>query len=308
MAGIKENYRKFLPYLSSSLNYWKKPTARQNFLVEAPLSYYPLSFKNRIEQGHYHSFDNNGVPLESTPNGDLAHHYTTISSYSFGLWELYLLYGKDEHRNQLLKNADYILSSGREFQDTMLFLDYDDSSETNGAPCAMNQGEVISTLCRAYLLSENQTYLQTALIAAKAFRIEDSVGGIMTRINGNTWFLEGGKIILNGHIYAAYGLHELYLISKEEWVIDAFNSAYNALIDQLKHFDNGFWSWYWLNEPKYIASAMYHNLHILQLRFINEIRPNEQLLEMASRFQSYAQNPIFRIKALRKMVKSKLKI
>jgi hypothetical protein len=308
MAGIKENYRKFLPYLSSSLNYWNKPIPRQTFLVEAPLSYYPLSFKNRIEQGHYHSFDNNGVPLESTPNGDLAHHYTTISSYSFGLWELYLLEGKEEHRIQLLKNADYILSSGREFQETLLYLDYEDSSETNGAPCAMNQGEVISTLCRAYILSENETYLKTALIAAKAFLIEDSVGGIVKRINGNSWFLEGGKIILNGHIYATYGLHELYLVSGEEWVKKAFDNGYNALINKISEFDNGFWSWYWIDEPKYIASAMYHNLHILQLRFMNEVQPNIQLLEMATRFQAYAQNPIFRIKAMLRMVKSKLKI
>jgi hypothetical protein len=248
------------------------------------------------------------VPLELTPSGDLAHHYTTISSYSFGLWELYLLYGKDEHRNQLLKNADYILSSGREFQETLLYLDYEDSSETNGTPCAMNQGEVISTLCRAYILTEKEAYLNTALVAAKAFLVEDSVGGIMKRINGNSWFLEGGKTILNGHIYAAYGMHELFLVTSDEWVKKAFDSGYNALINKISEFDNGYWSWYWIDEPKYIASAMYHNLHILQLRFMNEVQPNKQLLEIASRFQSYTQNPISRIKALRKMVKSKLKI
>jgi hypothetical protein len=306
---VRENIRKSLLYFQKWDTYWKTTDrTKQEYLSNSPLSFYPLSFKDRIEQGHYHSFDSNGVPLELTPSGDLAHHYTTISSYSFGLWELYLLYGKDEHRNQLLKNADYILSSGREFQETLLYLDYEDSSETNGTPCAMNQGEVISTLCRAYILTEKEAYLNTALVAAKAFLVEDSVGGIMKRINGNSWFLEGGKTILNGHIYAAYGMHELFLVTSDEWVKKAFDSGYNALINKISEFDNGYWSWYWIDEPKYIASAMYHNLHILQLRFMNEVQPNKQLLEIASRFQSYTQNPISRIKALRKMVKSKLKI
>jgi hypothetical protein len=114
-------------------------------------------------------------------------------------------------------------------------------------------------------------------------------------------------MILNGHNYALFGLADLVSISNENWVREHLNTGIKALAESVQFFDNGFWSWYWVNKPLYIASAMYHNLHICQLKALYNLSGNDKLLLYADRFAAYAKSPVKRAIAAAYMLKAKIK-
>ena len=295
-------------YWVDTPDYWKltDPGKRSKYAI----SYYPLSFRDRLYQGHYLDFDAAGLPMFPSKAGELVHFCTGMCSFAFAHWEEFLNTGKQEHADHVIKVADYLIGMGEvRINGALMLLDYDTDAKDNGIPCAMNQGESISVACRAYCLTENKKYLEAALKMAIPFGFAYGHNGVRGKLlkNNAPWYLEGGKMILNGHNYSLFGLADLVKISGEAWVKDLLNTGINSLIDSIEYFDNGFWSWYWVEKPLYIASAMYHNLHICQLQALSGISGNEKLLAYSKKFAAYAQSPSKRAKAGAYMVKAKIK-
>jgi len=300
--------QKFKMYWKDNPDYWKltDPNKLSNYAV----SYYPLSFKDRLSQGHYLDFDANGLPMFPSQAGELVHFCTGMCSFAFAHWEEFLDTGKDEHAAHVIKVSDYLIGMAEErLNGALMVLDYDSDAKDNGIPCAMNQGESISVLCRAYCLTQNKKYLESALKMAIPFGFAYGHNGVKGKLEGNnaTWYLEGGKMILNGHNYSLFGLADLVNISGETWVKNHLDTGIRSVIDSIQYFDNGFWSWYSLNKPLYIASAMYHNLHICQLKVLHEISGNEKLASYADKFAAYAKSPAKRTRAGAYMLKAKIK-
>ena len=125
--------------------------------------------------------------------------------------------------------------------------------------------------------------------------------------NNATWYLEGGKMILNGHNYSLFGLDDLVKISGDVLVKNYLDTGIQSLIDSIEYFDNGFWTWYSLNKPLYIASAMYHNLHICQLKALSAMSGSDKLSEWSDKFAKYARSPTKRARAAGFMLKAKIK-
>ncbi len=295
-------------YWVDTPDYWKltDPEKRSKYAI----SYYPLSFRDRLSQGHYLDFDAVGLPMFPSKAGELVHFCTGMCSFAFAHWEEFLNTGKQEHADHVIKVADYLIGMAEvRINGALMLLDYDTDAKDNGIPCAMNQGESISVVCRAYCLTENKMYLEAALKMAIPFGFAYGHNGVRGKLlkNNAPWYLEGGKMILNGHNYSLFGLSDLAKISGEAWVKEHLNTGINALIDSIEYFDNGFWSWYWVEKPLYIASAMYHNLHICQLQALSGIAGNEKLLAYSKRFAAYAQSPSKRAKAGAYMLKAKIK-
>lgn len=305
---ITENQRKFLLYFQPYNTYWKLTEPGKSRLKDLPLGFYPVSFKPRIAQGHYTYFDEAGVPCFPNSTGHLVHHYTTMCSYALGNWELYLETGQREYADKVLAVAEYIARSGVEIDESLHFLDYEDDTETTGTPCAMNQGEAISVLCRAAIISGQDFYLDIAGKAIKTFYKETGKGGVSKRYAGaeGIWFQEGGKYIMNGHIYSLFGIHELSTLTGDAGTRALFEDGCRALEDLLPEFDNGYWSWYWLDKPRYIASMMYHNLHIVQLKALYELTGIKRFSAYTDRFRRYAETPVSRARAAMQIFKTKV--
>ena len=300
--------QKFKMYWVDTPDYWKLTDSEKR--SKYAISYYPLSFKDRLYQGHYLDFDAGGLPMFPSKTGELVHFCTGMCSFAFAHWEEFLNTGKQEHADHVIKVADYLIGMGEErINGALMLLDYDSDAKDNGIPCAMNQGESISVVCRAYCLTENKNYLEAALKMAIPFGFAYGHNGVRGKLlkNNASWYLEGGKMILNGHNYSLFGLADLVKISGEAWVKDHLNTGINSLIDSIEYFDNGFWSWYWVDKPLYIASAMYHNLHICQLQALYGISGNEKLLIHSKIFAAYAQSASKRAKAAAYMLKAKIK-
>lgn len=307
---MNESLRKSLLYFRSTDAYWQSaPSPQQDLPKERRLGIYPISMVQRIRDGHHCYFDSLGVPVWPDTRGRLRHSCTTMTSYALGHWELWLLTGKGEHRDAFLRVADFLLAWGRETDSGgTLFLDYEDDTETNGHTCAMNQGEAISVLCRAYELTGRERYVECAWRAGLPFRHRYGPEGVTGRMNDSPWYLEGGKRILNGHIYAVFGLWDLAQVTQQKAPQELFEAGAESVVREIDQFDSGDWSWYWVESPRYIASMMYHNLHICQLEALNELYPAERISAVAARFRHYAKRPLNRAKAALALVRGKLRM
>ena len=289
---MKDFLHKLRQYFVSNPDYWRLSQVDSSTYFGA----YPLSFIDRLSTGHYVHFDDNGIPMFPSKSGELVHFITGMCSYGFANWEMFLKTGDVDNAKNLVAIADYLTNSMELIDGSAMLYDYEsDSRKTLGVPCAMNQGEAISVLVRAYSYTGNLNYLKSAEELFVAFNQTYGRSGVTTKIQGSIWFLEGGKKILNGHIYALLGLYDLSLISNDVRVKSSFNDGVDSVKALLSHFDSGFWSWYWIDKPKYMASAMYHNLHICQLYILFNITGENEFESFAVKLEKYAKKPIYRI-------------
>ncbi|MBS1927282.1 MAG: hypothetical protein JST95_01645 [Bacteroidetes bacterium] len=295
---MRDLFEKFKMYFKAMPDYWKLTDPDK--LHKYPIGYYPLSFRDRLYQGHYIDFDAEGLPMFPSRTGELVHFCTGMCSFAFAHWEEFLNTGDSVNAGHVLKVADYLIKMAEPRSNgSLMILDYDSDKRDNGVTCGMNQGESISVLCRAYCISNNRNYLDAAKKMAISFGEDyghDGVRGYLEP-NGAPWYLEGGKMILNGHNYSLFGLRDLYAVSGERWVKEYLETGIKSVVESIHFFDNGYWSWYWLNKPHYIASAMYHNLHVCQLKALARLSGEDKLSIYADRFAGYAQSPIKRTRA-----------
>jgi hypothetical protein len=274
------------------------------------LGFYPLSFKKRLTEKHYLHFDENGLPLSGVINGDLAHHVTTMSSFCFCNWELFLETGDEKYAGPVVLTADYFLSKAC-YQETgrATIPWFFDKSETGGKNCGMDQGEAISVLLRAYCIRGDERYLTLASDISNSFLFSLAEQGVAGKIPGtqDPWFLEGEHFILNGHAYALIGLWELWRVSGKPEHYGIFRSGYDSLIKHIGLFDKKYWTIYMLEDKNYLASIMYHNLHICQLRILDQLEADPVLVQYADRFEQYAANPVNRFRAGYNLFSSKIR-
>lgn len=303
---MTEALRKALLYFQPVKTYWKCTGALLDS-KQLILGHYPLSIYPRIVQGHYPYFDKDGIPCFPNEQGHMIHHYTTMCSYALAHWEKLLVNKDSQSEKVIIKIADYLIKSAIWKDEVALFLDFEDTNEDSGGSCAMNQGEAISVLLRTYILTNDSKYLNLAKSASKSFNYPYGEKGVtMNLADVGVWFLEGGKYILNGHNYAVWGLYELNLMVESSETKALFDQGWKSVERALPLFDAGYWSWYWADEPRYMATIMYHNLHIVQLEHIAQVSGSEIIGSYARKFERYAANPVNRILSAATVFKSKV--
>ena len=304
---MKDNTRKLLLYLLPIQTYWRLSDKVES-VVRTKIGFYPSSIAPRLHQGHYDQFDEEGIPCKKYSDGNYVHHWTTICSYALANCELYKTTGEEKYRQIVLRIAKFLKENVIMRDEVAIFLHYDDHTKTSGQTCAMNQGEAMSVLIRAHELTGDDEYLNLALAASKAYDSSYGHAGVVGTLPRTDipWYLEIGKYILNGHIYACWGLWELAEYTGNTDVRNHFERGWRSVETALERFDNGWWSWYWLNEPLYIASIMYHNLHIVQLEHLGRITGSERISGYARRFQKYGGNPVSRLRSGWSLFSSKL--
>lgn len=185
---------KFKLYFKKKPDYWE---VRESSTEAHEIGYYPLSFKARLSQGHYEHFDKDGLPLFHSKAGNLVHFCTGMCSFAFAYWEKYLDSKEEADANHVLNVSNYLIQMAEKRDSGIwLIMDYDDDDQTNGRPCAMNNGEAISVLCRAYVLTKDNQYLDAASNLAKAFKNEYGSEGVIGYLKGSgaVWYLEAGNL------------------------------------------------------------------------------------------------------------------
>jgi len=163
---------------------------------------------------------------------------------------------------------------------------------------AMCQGQAISVLCRAYLSSGDEKYIESAKLALNLFSIPSSRGGIKTEFMGvHPWYEEypttPSTFILNGFIYSLLGLYDLSQVAKDNVEAKmAFEKGMESLKALLPFYESGHGTFYDLRHytmktaPKR-ARWDYHATHVNQLLTLLTIDSDRQLRITAERWRGY---------------------
>jgi hypothetical protein len=168
---------------------------------------------------------------------------------------------------------------------------------------AMSQGEGASLLVRMYAETGEQRYAQAARDALLPLQLDSADGGVRASLAGRSFPEEyptsPPSFVLNGGIFAIWGLHDVGVGLDEPRVLAEFEAAVDTLAENVHRWDLGYWSRYDLfpHPVPNVASSFYHDLHIKQLRMTHLLAPRRQLADVAERWTAYTDSPMNRRRA-----------
>ena len=306
-------YRRLFPaYLGpkkSQLTFWHDlPEVNERFRP-GELGEYYMPFTAKAD--YRGDFDGAGIPLLNYL-GKLGRQYNpiAIAQYGLGNYNLFIRTRDPERRRKWLAVADWLVANlepngaGQWVWNHHFDWEYRTPLK---APwySALAQGQGISMLVRAYRETGNATYLDAAQRAFATFLANISDGGVVhVDDDGYTWFEEyivsPPTHILNGFIWASWGVYDYYLATGDSRAQKLFDKAVRTLADNLHRYDVGFWSLYeqsgtWL---KMLASPFYHHLHIVQLKVLHRLTGESIFTNYASRWESFRRSRPKRTAAL----------
>jgi hypothetical protein len=94
--------------------------------------------------------------------------------------------------------------------------------------------------------------------------------------------------VLNGFIYAMWGLHDLVRLDNNGEAGDLWADGLATLVDWLPRFDMGHWSLYHIGDGMTNpATIPYHKLHIEQLKAMHAITSLAIFDDYATRWQQH---------------------
>lgn len=160
---------------------------------------------------------------------------------------------------------------------------------------AMAQGEAVSVLLRADRIVPGGGFADAALRAALPFRYDIAHGGVVWREGPDVFFEEianeHAAHVLNGCIFALWGLWELRQQTREPWLDPLLEESVGTLRRWLHAFDTGWWTLYSLmrsagGQP-HVATLKYHAFHIAQMRVLAEMFDEPAFAQAAERWNAY---------------------
>jgi hypothetical protein len=255
--------------------------------------------------------DPSGIPMLDY-HGRIGPQYNPIAVAQWGLgnYNLYRHSGDGGRKQKFLAASDWLCSKLEQNAAGLWVWNHHFDWEyrtTLKAPwySGLAQGQGISLLLRAHRETNNPAYLTASQQAFESFQKSIAEGGVVfTDPRGDRWFEEyivtPPTHILNGFMWAAWGVYDYFLATKDSVAKRLFEAAVQTLRGNLEHYDLGFWSLYEQSGTRLpmVASAFYHRLHIVQLEVMYRLTGDEIFARYAQRWASYTQSRAKRTRAL----------
>jgi hypothetical protein len=257
------------------------------------------------------AYDPAGIPLLDY-HGKIGPQYNpiAIAQYGLGNYNLFRRTADPTRRDRVRLIADWLCSHLEKNPHGLSVWNHHfdwEYRDTLRAPwySALAQGQGISLLVRAHREFAEPRYLEAAQLALASFYKSVDEGGVaFTDNQGDLWFEEyivsPPTHILNGFIWAAWGIYDYVLTTQDPSAQDLFARAVQTLLHNLDRFDLGFWSLYEQSGTRLpmVASPFYHRLHIVQLRIMHALTGEDKFAQVADRWESYARSRANRTRAL----------
>jgi hypothetical protein len=304
--------RIFSAYLTSSksqLTFWHgEPRLNEQATADRLGEYYMEFFQKADFPGRH---DGEGIPMLDY-HGQIGLQYNPIAIAQWGLGnhDLFKRTGNLENRWKFTLASDWLCDNLQQNSSGVWvwnhYFDWDYRSVLKSPwYSGLAQGQGISLLVRAHAQTGDQRYREAADRAFASFLAPVEHGGVaFTDESGNLWIEEyivsPPTHILNGFIWAAWGLHDYFLANGENVARDLFARSVRTLLANLQTYDLGFWSLYEQSGTylPMVASRFYHQLHIVQLQIMYRLTGEDLFLQTAKRWSAYAQSPLNRARAL----------
>jgi heparosan-N-sulfate-glucuronate 5-epimerase len=318
LAYLQRVCAAYLTGKKSQLTFWHgEPQINENSEPGKLGEYYMPFIAKADYSGHY---DHSGIPMLDYHGAiGLQYNPIAIAQYGLGNYNLYRRSGDKERKSKFLTAADWLVEN---LEDTLYgtrvwYHHFDwEYRDTLKAPwySALAQGQGISLLLRAHRETGYDRYMSSTAAAFRTFCLGVDKGGVSyTDTDGHLWFeeaiVEPPTHILNGFIWAAWGVYDYFLYTGEAEAERLFREAVSTLHNNLHCFDAGFWSLYEQSgtRMKMLASPFYHRLHIVQLKVMHRLTGDAVFEQFAERWDSYRQdrvkrNTAFVYKALFKLL------
>lgn len=293
----------------SHLTFWHEtPAENPNFNPTDLGEYYMLFAEKADYRGNY---DAQGIPrLDYHGNIGLQYNPIAIAQYGLGNFNLWRRTGELERKKTFFRIADWLVanlesnSKGVSIWNHHFNWEYRDALK---APwySGLAQGQGVCVLVRAHKESGDRRYLEAARAAFQSFERSVDDGGVaFTDDSGDLWFEEylvsPPTHILNGFIWALWGVYDYSLVQKEGSARELFSRGVRTLLRNLESYDLGFWSLYEQSGTRLpmVASSFYHRLHIVQLRVMHRLTGEAKFGAVADRWEAYARRRSCRTRAL----------
>tara|TARA_Y100000590_G_scaffold421593_1_gene525428 strand:+ start:89 stop:1024 length:936 start_codon:yes stop_codon:yes gene_type:complete len=304
---------------NSQLSFWHG-NPEINFIddINNPKPYYMKFYYKADYNG---IFDDDGIPLLNY-HGSIGKQYNpiAIAQYGLGNYNFYLNEGDVSRKNKFLIVANWLKDNlePNEFGLHVWMHKFDfEYKEMLVSPwySGLAQGLGLSVLIRAYLESNNEEYLIAYDLAKVSLRKNINEGGVIFTDNkGHCWIEEyilKGKSpthILNGFIWALWGVHDAWRLLNCEKSKLLFHNCIKTIKNNINQFDLGYWSSYDISNlvMRNPSSLFYHRLHIVQLKIMYNLTGEEVFDYYAKKWNDYLNIPINRQKALIKKVLFKI--
>jgi len=257
---------------------------------------YYLDFSQKTD--HPGPFDNAGIPFTEYAGRIGRQHYSIdICQYALAHHEKWIQTRQESHLTAFIRQANWLTSELRPFsygdeRCGLWFNTFDWRGLRAPWPSAMAQGQGISVLTRAFNVTGDSRFLETAEIAFRAFRIPLESGGV-TRFDaaGNPFFEEWPtrrpSKILNGFVFALWGVLDFAAVTGDADAKALYSSALSSLERHLPLYDIRFWSRYDLEKrilPN-VSSAFYQLLHVNQMIALYNLTDNTTFDYYAKRWK-----------------------
>jgi hypothetical protein len=157
---------------------------------------------------------------------------------------------------------------------------------------ALPQAQVVSVFIRAFLLTEDQRWRSLALNAlppllrgnSSELVFETHEGPVLEEVA-----TDPPSHILNGWIYALWGLWEAKVALEQEGAGEMVDSSLACLRHMLDAYDVGWWTRYSLYPHLLpdLAKPFYHTLHAVQVDVLHQLFDHAEFARAAARWKSY---------------------
>lgn len=302
-------FRAYLLPGKSQLTFWhdtpqENPRAKFDALGE-----YYMQFAEKADYAGL--YDARGVPMLDY-HGRIGAQYNpiAIAQYGLGNYDLFSHHQSAQRRAKFLSAADWLVTNlERNAHGIWVWNHHFDWEyrDTLKAPwySGLAQGQGVSLLLRAHKATGDTRYWDAAQTAFQSLLLPVKDGGVLiVDDRGDTWIeeylVDPPTHILNGMIWALWGVHDYVLASQEPAARHLFDRVVQTLTRNLPQYDLGFWSLYEQSGTrlKMVASPFYHRLHIVQLRIMHRLTGQEIFRDFSERWENYARSGIKRAAAL----------
>ncbi len=231
----------------------------------------------------------------ATKSYPAAYHPTSIAQYALAQWNIYLDTGDKRHRDAFMAQAYWLIGHERMFANSAGGWPIPFSLPAyNASPrwlSALTQGNVISVLVRAYQLTNEDTFLQSATRAVRTFELEIQDGGVAASLGQKGVFFEEVAVepashILNGYILALFGLYDYLSCTGNARIEALIKRSLDGLHLLIGEFDIGYWSLYDLRF-RTPATLFYHALHVTLLEVLARLSGCQHCAALAKRWDEY---------------------
>lgn len=255
-----------------------------------------------ISKGVFAKFDDYGIP-HSVHNGKAIYYIVTVIQYGLICYDLFCKkQDVEKNKNNFFGVINWLDQRKEFFKDAVVWRSNDNIQYglKKGWISGMYQGQALSLYLRAYQLSENSEYLETAEKILKSFYIDYEEGGFK-RIDKdeNIWFeeypTETPSFVLNGFVYGIFGLLDLYRVTKNSEAKKLWDASIKTIVENLTKYDIWYWSVYDQKKKQLVSYYYQKNVHIPLMQILYGLTQKEIFNTYAIKWEKSLKNPLHRL-------------